>query len=72
MFPRHICSAYAFFHVCSQEGAGLAFAEHKTEDVCVLIFYLVSHPPDQLYDGGGEGEAEHDVDGAEQHVHGSV
>ena len=28
--------------------------------------------PDDLDDGGGEGEAEHDVDSAEQHVHRSV
>ena len=28
--------------------------------------------PDDLYDGGGEGETEHDVDGAEQHVDGPV
>ena len=34
-----------------------------------VLHHLSSH---DLYDGGGEGEAEHDVDGAEEHVHGTV
>ena len=32
----------------------------------------VTVSPDDLYDSGGEGQTEHDVDGAEEHVHGAV
>ncbi len=28
--------------------------------------------PDELYDGGGEGHADQDVDGAQQHVRGFI
>ena len=45
----------------------------RRDETTHLVTTQAGHlSPDDLYDGGGEGEAEHDVDGAEQHVDGPV
>lgn len=39
--------------------------DHLPPTLCILS-------PDQLYDGGGQGHADEDVDSAKQHVAGAV